>query len=376
MSTATPFLDRSGDPRVPRVPRARSAPSAGSRAVRTTPPAVGGRRTLPAIGSLLLVTVAWGSTFVLLKQATTRIPAADYLTVRFALATLVLAALRPRGVVTMPATLRLRAVVIGALFGVGNLLLTIGLSHTAASVSAFVTGMYVVFTPLLAAFLLRQTVTGRVWAAVALATAGLAAMTLNIGGGAPLGRGELMTLVAALVCAGQIVALGAWADARFTIELAMIQSATTAAICAVFALPGGIALPSGQSEWLVMAYMAVVVGAVTMVLQTWAQAHLHPARAAIVMTFEPVWASVFAVLLGGEVLGWRFAAGGAAVLGAMYLCERTPTRSERRPLAGRRGTPSQVAPDVVTMRRAPPIVPRHRAHPERAQLTRHPGQSI
>lgn len=77
-----------------------------------------------------------------------------------------------------------------------------------------------------------------------------------------------------------------------------------------------------------MIYMAVVVGAVTMLLQTWAQAHLHPARAAIVMTFEPVWAAVFAVLLGGETLGWRFAVGAGAVLAAMYLCERAPSAPE------------------------------------------------
>jgi drug/metabolite transporter (DMT)-like permease len=310
MSTATSTFDQSGKPRTPGTP--------GNR--RTPRP-----RTVPAIGALLLVTVAWGSTFVLLKDATTRIPAADYLAVRFGLAAVLLATLRPAGLVRMPtATLR-KGVVIGVLFGVSNLLQTMGLSHTAASVSAFVVGMYVVFTPLLAAVLLRQKVTGRVWAAVALATAGLGAMTLQLDGGAPLGHGELITLVAAVVYAGQIVALGAWADSRYTIELAVVQSATTAVICGIFAAPGGLTLPSGRAEWLVMAYMAVVVGAVTLVLQTWAQAHLHPARAAIVMTFEPVWASVFAVLLGGEVLGWRFAAGAAAVLGAMYLCERTPS---------------------------------------------------
>lgn len=134
---------------------------------------------------------------------------------------------------------------IGALFGGGNLLLTVGLSYTTASVSAFVTGMYVVFTPLLAALVLRQRLAGRVWAATGLAMAGLAVMTLHLDGGALLGRGELITLVAALICAGQIVALGAWSDSRFVVELAVIQSAVTALICGVFALPGGLTLPTG-----------------------------------------------------------------------------------------------------------------------------------
>lgn len=298
--------------------------------IGTTPRAAGEPRrdrSWLAVAGLLLVTVAWGSTFVLLDQATRRIPAADYLAVRFGLAALVLATLRPRGLGAMPRELALKGVVIGALFGGGNLLLTMGLSYTTASVSAFVTGMYVVFTPLLAALVLRQRLAGRVWAATGLAMAGLGVMTLRLDGGALLGRGELITLVAALICAGQIVALGAWSDSRFVVELAVIQSAVTALICGVFALPGGITLPTGRSEWTAMIYMAVVVGAVTMLLQTWAQAHLHPARAAIVMTFEPVWAAVFAVLLGGEALGWRFALGAGAVLAAMYLCERAPSEA-------------------------------------------------
>ena len=255
----------------------------------------GGRRgDWPAIGGLLVVTAAWGSTFVLLKDVTTRIPAADYLTLRFGLAALVLAALRPRGVVAMPSTLRQRAVVLGALFGVSNLLLTVGLTHTSASVSGFVTGMYVVFPPLLGAALLRERVAANVWVAIALATTGLGVLALR---GATLGIGELLTLAGALVCALHIVALGAWSQARYAIELAVIQAATTAVICALFALPGGITLPTARADWLGLIYMAVVVGAVTMLMQTWAQSQLHASRAAIVMTLEPVWATVFAVVI-------------------------------------------------------------------------------
>jgi drug/metabolite transporter (DMT)-like permease len=290
----------------------------------------------------MLVTLAWGSTFVLLDRATERIPAADYLTVRFGLAALVLATLRPRRVLRMPAGLLARGVLIGLLFGAGNLLQTMGLADTPASVNAFVAGLYVVFTPLLAAVVLRHRPSLRMGAVALLAAAGLGVMTLDLGGGAVLGRGELITLVAAVLWAGQIVALGAWADARHTVELAVIQSATTAVISGVAALPGGLTLPTGRSQWLVMIYLALVVGAVTMLLQTWAQAHVHPARAAVVMTFEPVWASVFAVLFGGEVLGGRFAVGAAAVLGAMYLSESGPSLPAIRP-GGRRARGSRRA---------------------------------
>ena len=154
--------------------------------------------------------------------------------------------------------------------------------------------------------------------------------------GASLGRGELITLAGAAVCAVQILALGRWADARYAVEMAAVQSAATALISGVFALPGGITLPSTRSDTLVLIYMAVVVGAVTMTMQTWAQSKLHPARAAVVMTLEPVWAAGFAILLGGEVFTWRLAVGGVLVLSAMYLCERSPAPAAPRVPAPRR----------------------------------------
>lgn len=276
---------------------------------------------LPVL-ALLLVTAAWGSTFVLLHDVAERIPAADYMAVRFALATLVLAALRPRSMMTMPAALRSRAAGMGLLFGAGNLLLTAGLAHTAASVSGFLTGMYVVFTPLFGAVLLRMRVGAPVWAATALATAGLA--TITFGGTGGLGAGELITLGGAAMFALHIIALGRWADARYAIEMAVVQCAATAVLSGLLALPGGITLPAGRTDWLGMIYTAVVVGAMTMLLQTWAQARLHPARAAVIMTLEPVWAAVFAIGLGSETFTWRLAVGGALVLLAMYLCERHP----------------------------------------------------
>ena len=85
-------------------------------------------------------------------------------------------------------------------------------------------------------------------------------------------------------------------------------------------------LPSRTGDWAVLVYMALVAGALALLVQTWAQAHLSPTRAAIIMTMEPVWAGLFAVLLGGEVLGARVLVGGAMVLAAMYLVELAPRR--------------------------------------------------
>ena len=78
-----------------------------------------------------------------------------------------------------------------------------------------------------------------------------------------------------------------------------------------------------------MIYLGVLAGAVTMVLQTWAQARVEPTRAAVIMAMEPVWAAGFAVALGGESLTLRMIIGGLAILSAMYLVELAPRRRSR-----------------------------------------------
>ncbi len=284
-----------------------------------------------AVLGLLAVTATWGSTFVLLHDATQRIPAADYLTVRFAIAALILIAMRPTGLLRMPKDLLRKGLALGLVCGLGQLLLTVGLGHTSASASGFITGMYVILTPLFAAVLLKQRLGAGVWAGAALATAGLGVISLN---GAAIGTGELVTLAGAVFFALHILGLGRWSSARWTIELSALQALVTALVSLPFALPGGIALPQNGSDWAAMLYMGVLVGAVSMVLQTWAQSRIQPSRAAVIMTLEPVWAAVFAVAFGGESFTARLAIGGALVLAAMYLCERVPAEADAAAQAG------------------------------------------
>lgn len=280
-----------------------------------------------ATGALLAMTACWGSTFFLIKDLLDRVPTLDFLAVRFAVAGLVMVAVAPRALRRLSPLARRRAVVLGALYGVAQILQTAGLAHTAASVSGFITGLYVVATPLLAAVLLRTRINGLTWAAVALATGGLAVLTLD---GIALGYGEAITLVAAVLYALHIVALGAWSTAEDALGMSITQVLVIALICLVATVPDGLVLPATAGDWLSVLYMALVAGALALVAQTWAQAHLAPTRAAIVMSMEPVFAATFAVGLGGESLTWRLLGGGAMVLVAMLVVEAGP----RRPIEG------------------------------------------
>jgi drug/metabolite transporter (DMT)-like permease len=272
-----------------------------------------------AVAALVGVTLSWGSTFPLLKDLTTRVPTPDLLAVRFAVATAVLLALRPTALRGLSRRAASRGAGLGLVYGIAQILQTLGLQHTSAAVSGFVTSGYVVMTPVLGALLLRRRVPRVVWAAVAVSTVGLAVLSLR---GLAVGPGELITLVSAAVFALHILGLGAWATSRDAYGLTVVQLAVVTAVCALAAAPGGVALPRTGGDVLVVGYLALVAGAAALVVQTWAQAHIAPERAAVVMTLEPLWAAGFAVVLGGEALGPRVGVGGALVLVAMLLCER------------------------------------------------------
>ena len=281
------------------------------------------RTALLATLALLLVTACWGSTFFLIKDLLERVPTLDFLAVRFAIASVAMLVVAPRAVARLSPAVRRHAVVLGLLYGVAQILQTAGLAHTAASVSGFITGMYVVLTPVFAAVILRTRITAVTWAAVALATVGLGVLTLS---GFSLGYGEAITLVSAVLYALHIVGLGAWSTPRDAVGMSILQIMVITVVCFVATVPDGIVLPSTGRDWLSVVYMALIAGALAMLGQTWAQAHLPPTRTAIIMSMEPVFAASFAVWLGGEAVTSRLVVGGLMVLTAMLVVEFVPRR--------------------------------------------------
>ena len=281
------------------------------------------RTTLLAALLLLSVTAVWGSTFFLIKDLLERVPILDFLAIRFSIAAVLLLLVAPRALGRLSSDARKHALVLGALYGVAQILQTAGLAHTAASVSGFITGMYVVATPLFAALILHSRITQMTWGAVALATAGLAVLTLQ---GLAVGYGEAITLVAAMIYALHIVGLGAWSKPADAIGMSILQIIVIAVICLVASVPGGIVLPQTTGDWLAVLYMAAFAGSFALLAQTWAQAHLAPTRCAIIMSMEPVFAALFAVLAGGEDPTLRLILGGSMVVAAMLVVELAPRR--------------------------------------------------
>lgn len=286
----------------------------------------GSRRIeLLATFGLLLMTAVWGSTFFLIKNVVARMPVADFLAVRFVVAAVVMLVLFFRPVVQLGRTQMLRGLLLGVVYGAGQLLQTWGLLLIAPSVSGFVTGMYVVFTPILAMLLLRHRLPGVVWLAVLFATGGLALLSLN---GVSVDLGVWLTLASALMYGLHIVGLGQWSRGGEAFGMSAVQMVAIAIVCLLASLPHGPALPPDCSAWFAVLYMALIAGAGAMLMQTWAQAHMPATRAAIVMTTEPVFAAAFAVVFGSDLLTWRMLVGGGLVLAAMYTVELMPRRGD------------------------------------------------
>lgn len=271
-----------------------------------------------ALSALVGVTAVWGWTFLLVKNAVSQTPVMDFLAVRFTMAAMVMIVIRPGCLRGMTRSELSRATALGTALGAGYVMQTYGLLSASATVSGFITGLFVVFTPIISWVLLRHRTGRNMWLAVGLACAGVALLGLN---GWSVGTGELLTLGCALFFAIHIVGLGTWAPLRNPYAFAFIQITTVAAISLVLAAPRGINVPFESEVWSALAVTAVFATAVAFVVQTWAQSLVSPTHAAVIMTMEPVFAGIFGVALGGDHLTLRIVVGAAFVLAAMFVIQ-------------------------------------------------------
>jgi drug/metabolite transporter (DMT)-like permease len=286
-------------------------------------------KSSPMIASVVLigVTAVWGYTFLVVQDATARMPVMDFLAWRFVVASVVMIALRPTCLRKVTRLELLRGVGLGTILGLGYIAQTYGLRYTSAAISGFITGMFVVLTPVMSWILLRRKTNRSTWMVVALATVGLALLSLN---GWSVGIGELLTLGCAVFFAIHIVGLGEWSSQYEPYAFSLLQIGAVAVISLIAATPGGIAVPPDPGVWEVVGITGVLATAVAFFVQTWAQSLVSATRAAVVMTMEPVFAGLFAVVIGGNRLTLRTLAGAACILAAMFIINLKSGRSDTR----------------------------------------------
>jgi len=266
--------------------------------------------------ALLSVSAAWGMAFVVMKDAIERQSVNNFLFTRFSLAVIVMIALKPSVIRQFDRDLILRAGSAGIFLGLGYIFQTLGLARTGAAITGFVTGLYVVFTPLLAYFFLKERLTKLIWSCVFIATVGLGLLSIR---GFSVGIGEMLVLASAFFFAAHIIALGKWSSGRDVYAMTIVQLAMCALLSGLASIPEGYSAPPDSGVWAVVVFTAVVCTAVAFVVQTWSQAHMTTTKVAVILTMEVVFAALFAIIFGGERLTLQATLGGLMVLTAMFM---------------------------------------------------------
>lgn len=272
-----------------------------------------------ALVALVAVTAVWGVTFVQVKDAVALYPLFAFLAVRFAIAT---------GVLAVPAVKRIRSlgrdgvaggVLLGLLLAAGYVLQTAGLERTTVSSTGFITGMYVVLTPLLALALFRARIGLTAWGGVVLATAGLALLSGVHAGSV---GGDLLVLAAAAVYSLQIVLLERYAPRFDPLAFTCVEMAAAfGGLVVVAAALGDLHVPHGWTVWGALLVTGVFASALGFLVQAWAQRRTSATRTALAFSMEPVWTAFFGYTLSGDRLGALGWGGCAAIMAGIVLAE-------------------------------------------------------
>jgi drug/metabolite transporter (DMT)-like permease len=246
-------------------------------------------------------------------------PLFAFLAVRFAIASATLA---------FPAAKRMRGLgrsgvaggaFLGLLLAAGYALQTAGLQRTTVSSTGFITGMYVVLTPLIALVLYRSRIGLGAWVGVLVATAGLA-MLSGIHAGSV--TGDLLVLAGAGVYSFQIVLMERYAPRFDALAFTFVEMAAAFLGLLVVALAlGDLGVPRGWTVWGALLVTGVFASALGYLVQTWAQRRTSATRTALAFTMEPVWTAFFGYTLAGDRLGALGWGGCVAIMAGIVLAE-------------------------------------------------------
>lgn len=278
------------------------------------------RRQIGADMSLFMITIIWGGTFVMVKDAVSDYPVFAFLALRFALALAGLLLIGGRRL----GTLTRRGVLSGLLLGLfllgGYAFQTLGLQYTTASKAGFITGLSVVIVPVLAAFALRQKPQRAAVIGVLLATAGLAFLSLDRS--LALSRGDLLVLVCAFAFALHVVGVSAVAPDVDPIALTIVQVTVVTIISTAIALAGGGPWPAPTpSVWGAAAFTGILATALAFGVQNTFQRFTTPTHTALIFSAEPVFAAVFGVLLANDLVTTRLLLGGFLIVAGTLISE-------------------------------------------------------
>ncbi len=282
--------------------------------------------------SLVAVTLIWGATFVLVKEALADVSTLLFLTLRFSIAAVALALIfRKEFRVPNARASLFRGVVAGIFLFGGYVLQTAGLRFTSASKAGFITGLYVPLVPIIGGLALQKLPQISELVGIAIACAGMVLLTVERDI-LDIGRGDLLVTGCAATYACHILILGRFAPKSNLGLLTVAQIATGALLgAATFWWVEPVRLTWSGSVWLALAVTSILATALAFSVQTWAQRWSSPTRTVLIFSLEPVFAWLTSYIIAGEVLSRRGVGGAALILAGILVVELKPFRSTAVP---------------------------------------------
>lgn len=283
-----------------------------------------------AVWSLVAVTATWGAAFVIMKPAIEQQPFFDFLAIRFTIAALIMLAVKPKMVLLLRPRMLAIGASLGLLLGLAYVTQTVALQLTTAAITGFLTGTYVVLTPVLGWLFFRRRIGGKVAIGAILALVGLGLISIS---GLSIEVGQLWGIVCAVLFALHIVGLGRFSSGLDSYALTFVQLSAVAVVCWIGALPDGYQGPPNADVWIAVLFTAIFATIFGFFVQTWAQARMDASRVAIILTLEVVFTALISVGVGQEVLAPKTVIGGLLMIAAMVIVE-FPSRGRRARIAG------------------------------------------
>ena len=278
---------------------------------------------------LVLITLIWGTTFTITKIGVDQIPPLLYISVRFFIALGLMVLVFGKRFNNVNKDTIKAGLVLGFILSFGFATQTMGLQYTTASKAAFITGLSVILTPILAIFTLKRSPTGYAWFGALLAFIGLTTMSVEPGLNTILSWGDFLELLCAIAFAFHIVTMAKYAPKHDPALLATIQIGVTAVVTGVLGLSFETIPTQVSSDiWWGIGYMGIFATGLVLLMQSWAQKYTTPTRTAIIFTLEPVFAAIFAFLILSEAVTEKTIFGGILILSGIIIAELKGEKKE------------------------------------------------
>jgi len=270
--------------------------------------------------ALLLTTLIWGTSFVVLKNTLNSVPALYTLAFRFSGAAILMLPFILKDIKKLDKKYILNGALMGAFLFGGYTVQTYGLFFTTPSKNAFLTTSYCVLVPYVSWAIEKKHPNAYNVSAAIICLIGVGFVSLK--NDFSVGIGDILTVCCGLFYAVHMVLTSKYVKGRSVLLLTTVQFAMAGLLAWVSALmtspfPSSI---SAGNVWS-MAYLCVFCTAICFGLQTFGQKHTPSSTASIIITLESVFGAAFSVLIYHEELSLRLIIGFVLIFAAVFICE-------------------------------------------------------